>query len=57
MDIKQMLKTAELLTTTILFAISVYELYIRITSEDEIDEPFSSFDQIDLDGFRPEVSD
>lgn len=57
MDIKRILQTAELLTTTILFAMSVYELYIHLTADDKVDEPFSSFDQIDLDGFRPEVSD
>lgn len=34
-----------------------YELYIHLTANDEVDKPFSPFDQIDLNDFRPEVSD
>ncbi|PNZ29894.1 transcriptional regulator, partial [Staphylococcus rostri] len=38
-------------------ALVAYELYIHLTANDEVDEPFSSLDQVDLNDFRPEISD
>ncbi|SUM57042.1 Uncharacterised protein [Staphylococcus microti] len=57
MSIKRTIKKAELLISAILFILSVYELYVRLTANDEVDEAFSMLDQLDLNNFRAEVSD
>ncbi|MGV3043369.1 hypothetical protein ACEE08_10695 [Staphylococcus rostri] len=44
------------IVTVLLTSFVLYELYIHLTSNDEVDKPFSSLDQIDLNDFRPEVS-
>ncbi|UXR77644.1 hypothetical protein [Staphylococcus sp. IVB6227] len=57
MNIKRMVKKTELLMSAILFILSVYELYVRLTANDEVDEAFSMLDQFDLNSIKPEVSE
>lgn len=45
------------LVTVLLTALVAYELYIHLTANDEVDEPFSMLDQFDVNDFRPEVSE
>ncbi|UXR83212.1 hypothetical protein [Staphylococcus sp. IVB6214] len=35
----------------------VYEFYIHLTANDEVDESFSMLDQFDLNSIKPEVSE
>lgn len=45
------------IVTVLLTSFVLYELYIRLTANDEVDASFSPFDQIDLNSIRAEVSE